>query len=455
MSFELFFFIALGIVAITSAAAMLISKNAVHSALFLIANFGCVALLYLMLDAPFLSMVQIAVYAGAIMVLFLFVIMLLGAEQTSDTSRPFRWVAGAATALAASFIFALSVPLALTGGFELPEPVGNAPLVRVVHAANVEAPVDVTIAGGDLEEALLIEGLTFSDVTDFVQLPQEEAEYTVILSSDGVDVATLPLNIAPNDILTVVAHGDAVGNEVVGADDTTTVVYDLPFAVTVLPSDLTDSGNDEARMQIVNLYTEDPIVLVDTGRDRVLSVRENSDEIIDPVLVSELGYAEVAEPITYDEGTYPLEFYTLDDGEYIDIVSLEDWEVTPATEQIILLVPDYASTAGEEGYRPRVLDRNQETLAIPTAEAFGSPRDIGLQLFTINLLPVNLVGFLLLVALVGVIVLTRPKMLFSERRSVRNRRRKVSRPLVSVISQQTGGDVFAEQPKLQDPDAGE
>jgi hypothetical protein len=257
-----------------------------------------------------------------------------------------------------------------------------------------------------------------------------------------VDVATVSLGVEPNDVLTVVAHGDAVDGS-------------LPFSVTALPNDFADSGENAARIQIVNLYTEEPVVLVDTGRDQVLSVRDNSDEIIDPVLVSDLSYAEVVEPITYDEGTYPLEFYTLVDGEYESVTGLDNWEVTAATEQIILLVPDYDSTPGEEGYRPRVLDRNQEVLAIPTAEAFGSPRDIGLQLFTINLLPVNLVGFLLLVALIGVIVLTRPKLFFNERRSTRNRRRKVSRPLVSVISQQTGGDVVVEQPKLQDPDAGE
>jgi NADH-quinone oxidoreductase subunit J len=60
---------------------MLSSKNAVYSALFLIVNFGTIAVFYLLLGAPFLAMAQVTVYAGAIMVLFLFVIMLLGAEQ--------------------------------------------------------------------------------------------------------------------------------------------------------------------------------------------------------------------------------------------------------------------------------------------------------------------------------------------------------------------------------------
>ena len=78
---ELTLFVIVGAIAVISAAMMLISENAIYSALFLILNFACIAFFFLMLNAPFLAMVQITVYAGAIMVLFLFVIMLLGAEQ--------------------------------------------------------------------------------------------------------------------------------------------------------------------------------------------------------------------------------------------------------------------------------------------------------------------------------------------------------------------------------------
>ncbi|MCB8948276.1 MAG: NADH-quinone oxidoreductase subunit J [Ardenticatenaceae bacterium] len=74
-------FILMALVSITSAVMMLRSHNAVHSALWLVLNFTAIAVLYVVLNAPFIAMVQITVYAGAIMVLFLFVIMLLGAEQ--------------------------------------------------------------------------------------------------------------------------------------------------------------------------------------------------------------------------------------------------------------------------------------------------------------------------------------------------------------------------------------
>jgi NADH-quinone oxidoreductase subunit J len=80
-------FILLGAIAIAAAVGMLTSTNAVHAALFLVVNFLCVALFFLGLNAPFLAMVQVTVYAGAIMVLFLFVIMLLGADRVEIVTR--------------------------------------------------------------------------------------------------------------------------------------------------------------------------------------------------------------------------------------------------------------------------------------------------------------------------------------------------------------------------------
>ncbi|MEO1290797.1 MAG: hypothetical protein AAFV93_23920 [Chloroflexota bacterium] len=112
----------------------------------------------------------------------------------------------------------------------------------------------------------------------------------------------------------------------------------------------------------------------------------------------------------------------------------------------MIFTPDYQSVNDPQfGFRSAV-----ETSVLPVSEPFGSPGDIGGLLFIDYLLPVNLVGFLLLVALVGVIILTRPEVTTS-RRSTLNRRRKVSRPLVSVITEQTGRDVVVDTPKLEDP----
>jgi NADH-quinone oxidoreductase subunit J len=94
MNLDLILFLILALVAVGTAIGMLLSRNAVYSALFLVLNFITVAVFYLLLGAPFIAMSQITVYAGAIMVLFLFVIMLLGAESLPQAEvlpwqRPF------------------------------------------------------------------------------------------------------------------------------------------------------------------------------------------------------------------------------------------------------------------------------------------------------------------------------------------------------------------------------
>ncbi|HRE25273.1 MAG TPA: NADH-quinone oxidoreductase subunit J [Anaerolineales bacterium] len=105
MTLEWILFFALAAIAVLSALGMLRSRNAVHAAMYLVANFAVVALFYLLLNAPFIAMVQVTVYAGAIMVLFVFVIMLLGAERLSDESQALplqgylAWTAGGIVAL--------------------------------------------------------------------------------------------------------------------------------------------------------------------------------------------------------------------------------------------------------------------------------------------------------------------------------------------------------------------
>jgi NADH-quinone oxidoreductase subunit J len=89
---DLILFVITGAIALVGAGAMLLTRNAVHSALFLLMNFGAIAVLFLLLQAPFLFTIQLTVYAGAIMVLFLFVVMLLGAEQVEDTPDRIAWV---------------------------------------------------------------------------------------------------------------------------------------------------------------------------------------------------------------------------------------------------------------------------------------------------------------------------------------------------------------------------
>ncbi len=110
-----YFFAALAVIA---SLLVIAQRNPVYSVLLLIASFGALSGLYILLDAPFVAVIQIIVYAGAIMVLFLFVVMLLNAphEETDYDARrhpmlrpgPMRFGAALAVALIAELVWALA-----------------------------------------------------------------------------------------------------------------------------------------------------------------------------------------------------------------------------------------------------------------------------------------------------------------------------------------------------------
>jgi NADH-quinone oxidoreductase subunit J len=114
-----FFFYLLAAVMIIGGILVITRKNAVHSALALITTLLAQAGLYLMLYAPFVAGVQIILYAGGIMVLFLFVIMLISIERT-QRERQFnkQWLVGIAAAAALGGLF-IAVYTATSGGRHL------------------------------------------------------------------------------------------------------------------------------------------------------------------------------------------------------------------------------------------------------------------------------------------------------------------------------------------------
>lgn len=79
-----------GPIAVLAALGLVISRRAVHGALFVAVTMLCLAVLYLALEAPFLGVVQIVVYTGAIMMLFLFVIMLVGVDASDSRVETIR-----------------------------------------------------------------------------------------------------------------------------------------------------------------------------------------------------------------------------------------------------------------------------------------------------------------------------------------------------------------------------
>jgi NADH-quinone oxidoreductase subunit J len=101
-----FFFYMLSGLAILGGILVITRKNAVHSALALILTLLALAGLYLMLYAPFVAGVQIILYAGGIMVLFLFVIMLVNLERAQKEEQyNQQWLAGVLAALALGSLF--------------------------------------------------------------------------------------------------------------------------------------------------------------------------------------------------------------------------------------------------------------------------------------------------------------------------------------------------------------
>jgi len=94
MSLPFLVFFACAILAVAGAIVLIVAREPIHSALALILVMMALAVLYILLGAEFIAAVQIIVYAGAVMVLFVFVIMLLnaGVEERTDWSKIAKWI---------------------------------------------------------------------------------------------------------------------------------------------------------------------------------------------------------------------------------------------------------------------------------------------------------------------------------------------------------------------------
>ncbi len=139
-------------ISVASAVLMLLQRNAVHSALFLIVNFFCLSVFFLVLGSPFLFVVQIVVYAGAIMVLFLFVIMLLGVDQRESLierlkgQRFFAIVLAVAVSVEIYTAVRLGAGLskAPPAGFDVVNEGGNVKALAAVLFKNYFLPFEMT-----------------------------------------------------------------------------------------------------------------------------------------------------------------------------------------------------------------------------------------------------------------------------------------------------------------------
>jgi len=131
---ELLVFIVLAPLAVVTALGMVLSRNAVYSALLLVVNFFCLAGFYVLLEAQFVAAVQVIVYAGAIMVLFLFVLMLLGVGRQEALQETIRGQRPAAILLSLGLL--VTIIGALAAGVFDAQP---ASLAAANEGGNVEA----------------------------------------------------------------------------------------------------------------------------------------------------------------------------------------------------------------------------------------------------------------------------------------------------------------------------
>jgi len=117
---------------VTGALGMLLSKRAVHSALFVALTMINLAVLYLQLSAPFLGMVQIIVYTGAVMMLFLFVLMIVGVDSSDSLTETLK----------GQRVTAIAVAVAL--GLLLTTSIGSAVIAT-------DTQLDTVLAGGNVQ----------------------------------------------------------------------------------------------------------------------------------------------------------------------------------------------------------------------------------------------------------------------------------------------------------------
>jgi NADH:ubiquinone oxidoreductase subunit 6 (subunit J) len=391
MSAELILFILVATVAIVSAAFMLISRNAVHSALFLVLNFLCVAFFYLMLDAPFLAAIQITVYAGAIMVLFMFVIMLLGADKLGGPAGKYTWIAPIAVGITTVLLIIAFIAVT-NSSIGLLKPVAKSPEVGFLHAAPGAPNVDFY-----LDETLLEKNVAFEEQNAFVAAQAGEHTLVVFPSCTEADAANCvdpitsgaaPLLAQPVTLETEKQYEFVVAGTTAG------------LQLITVPLDLTEvSTEDMMRVTFVNALPGDALKI-----DQFLPPNpSNVDEIRQgygvSTLVDMMAYGAVSMSREFPKGTTTFAIQRGDARVY----TLRDIPLKAKTHELIVFAPEHAA----EGEPERVTAIRFDDPPLRTAEAYGSPAAVGLSMLSTFVLPFELVSLLLLVALVGAVIMTR------------------------------------------------
>ena len=148
----LLLFIVIGAIAIVTAILVVASRNPIHSALFLLLTFLCVAVIFVIKAAEFVAAVQVLVYAGGVMVLFLFVVMLINVRALPDERILSRfWKGGLAVGL---MLFALMFTVARTSS--LAGPVNDPEAMRRVVPISTNVGESAEVVGNSEAVGMLL-----------------------------------------------------------------------------------------------------------------------------------------------------------------------------------------------------------------------------------------------------------------------------------------------------------
>jgi NADH-quinone oxidoreductase subunit J len=392
MTFELILFIVVAAVAIFSAAFMLVSRNAVHSALFLVVNLLCVAFFYLMLSAPFLAMVQITVYAGAIMVLFMFVIMLLGSERLGGGTAKYSWLAGGAVTLSTIFLVVVFLAVA-QGQLGTLAPQPQPPQARFIHAVANAPAVDIYLneqrVAADLSygDATPVQTLRAGDYNLLIFAACAEPECPSPFESGATPLVALPLSLTAERAAAYIVAGTP--------DD---------LRLLNVPLDLTPFADENTfRLTVVH-------ALPNYGALNFIR-QDLGDASRNVVLAADLNFGEASEMLTLERGTYDFLVENLGNR----VIGLREYSARNRSHELLIIsAAPVPAIAGAPSTRPDYI-RPAAPLA---AHAFGSPQQIGIEMLTTYLLPFQLVALMLLATMVGAIILTREEVLRRERKRV-------------------------------------
>jgi NADH-quinone oxidoreductase subunit J len=175
----------LGPVALAGAIGMVLARNAVHSALFLVLTMFSLGVFYVLQGGPFIGMVQIIVYTGAIMILFLFVLMLVGRDSSDSVMETLRGQRVAALVLGIGFAALVAAAIvrgvgtARSVGLDQANQPGNVPAIArtlfgdYVLAFEVTSALLITAAVG----AMLLAGVHRSGGAERTQKERSKARF--------------------------------------------------------------------------------------------------------------------------------------------------------------------------------------------------------------------------------------------------------------------------------------